>query len=64
MLTLVTYLTVTIRQRWEAVQESRDRGSLSAEGVILAAGLILIALLVVAVFRSKIAAKLDSINLG
>jgi hypothetical protein len=64
MLTLVTYLAVKIRYRWDMIKQSGDRGSQSAEGVILAAGLILIALLVIAVFRAKIAAKLDSINLG
>jgi hypothetical protein len=64
MPTLLTHLAVKIRYRWEMIKQSGDRGSQSAEGVILAAGLILIALLVIAVFRSKIAAKLDSIDLG
>jgi hypothetical protein len=64
MLTLMTYLAVTARTRWDDLRRSGDRGAQSAEGVILAAGLVLMALLVIAVFREKITARLQSIDLG
>lgn len=64
MFVLLSYLTDEIRHRWTLVRDTKDRGGYSTEAVLITAGLVLLALAVIAIIAGKVESKAENIDLG
>ncbi|WP_084965779.1 hypothetical protein [Thermoactinospora rubra] len=60
----IVYVMVVLKDRLQRARQASDRGSMSAEAMIIIAALVLVALAVMGIVTAKIISKANSIDLG